>query len=291
MFCSKILQRNCNPTSVSFALKARYSRRSQKNTSSYKVVKSNNEPLEDVENTVFGANPNWELLAPRGFRFYLPGSVGPGWLDASTTAQVETRSIVLDDENSIENLMEAANSLPQNSSSLISESNKPGDHTLESSRPILHCMAQECPMLLRKSITELFPGCMEINSPQLTIVTISQTPNPKTMKWSKEVETEKLAKYFLLAASDICAKLKMVGYWADFVNPFSGQPYLNPHKNGTLYKTDERFRCLGFKVEQKNYCKVISSDSEQKNFVGSLYTTAPPSTEFLQELVNDLNGQ
>ncbi|XP_046471960.1 cobalamin trafficking protein CblD [Neodiprion pinetum] len=291
MLCSKILQRNCNATSVSFILKAKYSRRSQKNTSTYKVVKSNNEPLEDVENTVFGANPNWELLAPRGFRFYLPGSVGPGWLDASTTAQVETRSIVLDDENSIENLMEAANTFPQDSDTYESVPKKSDDTLLESSRPVLHCVAQECPVLLRKGITELFPGCMEINSPQLTIMTISQKPNLETMRWSKEVETEKLAKYFLLAASDICTKLKMVGYWADFINPFSGQPFLNPHKNGTLYKTDERFRCLGFKIEQKRFCKVISIDSDQTNFIGSLYTTAPPSTEFLKELVNDLNEQ
>lgn len=60
----------------------------------------------------------------------------------------------------------------------------------------------------------------------------------------------------------------MVGYWADFINPFSGQPYLNPHKNGTLYKTDERFRCLGFKIEQKSFCKIISIDSEHTNFIG-----------------------
>lgn len=148
-----------------------------------------------MENTVFGANPNWELLAPRGFRFYLPGSVGPGWLDASTTAQVETRSIILDDENSIENLMEATNSLPKNSSPTESASDSSGENLLELNRPILHCVAQECPMLLRKGIMELFPGCMEINSPQLTIVTISQKSNPEVMRWSKEVETEKLAKY------------------------------------------------------------------------------------------------
>ena len=60
----------------------------------------------------------------------------------------------------------------------------------------------------------------------------------------------------------------MCGYWADFINPFSGQPYLNPHKNSVLYKTDERFRCVGFKVEQKTNCKVIASDNT-KNFIGT----------------------
>lgn len=29
--------------------------------------------------------PNWELLKPRGYRFFMPGSVGPAWYDAYTT--------------------------------------------------------------------------------------------------------------------------------------------------------------------------------------------------------------
>lgn len=59
----------------------------------------------DFDNTVFGANPNWELLAPRGFRFYLPGSIGPGWLDASTIAQVETHSEILPADDAFLNEM------------------------------------------------------------------------------------------------------------------------------------------------------------------------------------------
>lgn len=107
------------------------------------------------------------------------------------------------------------------------------------------------------------------------------------MKWNKEIETEKLAKYFVLAASDICAKLRRMGYWADFINPFSGQPHLNLQKNNTLYKTDERFRCLGFKILHRNNCKVILYDNNAKNFLGNLYTTAPASTEFLKEILYD----
>lgn len=30
--------------------------------------------------------PNWELFAPRGNRFFLPGSLGPAWQGSSTTA-------------------------------------------------------------------------------------------------------------------------------------------------------------------------------------------------------------
>jgi len=64
----------------------------------------------------------------------------------------------------------------------------------------------------------------------------------------------------------------MCGYWADFINPFSGQPYHNPHKNSSLYKTDERFRCIGFKVEQKTNCKIIEHDNKEKDFIGKILT-------------------
>ncbi|XP_063986445.1 cobalamin trafficking protein CblD [Diachasmimorpha longicaudata] len=271
MNCIQILRRDyLRP--VNLILKAKYSRRSAKSTSSYKLMKSDGINA-DIENNEFDANPNWELFGPRGFRFYLPGSTGPGWLDQSTTAQVETRSVVIcSDED---------------------ESDK-AERDLRTSRnndqaPVLHCVAQECPMLLRKGILELFPGCVEAASPQLTIVTITQKLNPRMVRWSKEIETERLAKFFLLAASDICTKLKMFGYWADFINPFSGQPYLNPHKNGTLYKTDERFRCLGFKVDKQNSCKLISYENSGSQFIGSLYTTAPSSTEFLRDVMQGLS--
>ncbi|KAJ8688018.1 hypothetical protein QAD02_023813 [Eretmocerus hayati] len=279
MFCIRNIQRTCINTPVRIISKAKYSRRSDRNTSSYKPVQSKDDAFDDLEH-IFGVNPNWELLTPRGFRFYLPGSIGPGWLDASTTAQVEVHSIVV--PNEIEDA-QIANARRTNE---LEFSESPGGIL-----SVLHCSAQECPTLLRKGIIELFPGCFEVTSPQLTIVTISQKTKDKTSRWSLEIETEKLAQYFVLAASDICKKLKMCGYWADFINPFSGQPYLNPHKNGILYKTDERFRCLGFKVEQKTNCKVISPDADSKNFIGNLYTTAPSSTEFLKEIMNNLNSK
>lgn len=60
----------------------------------------------------------------------------------------------------------------------------------------------------------------------------------------------------------------MIGYWADFINPFSGQPYFSSLKTNTLYTTDERFRCLGFKIKDKNNCKIITYDNNVSNFVG-----------------------
>ncbi|XP_029672435.1 methylmalonic aciduria and homocystinuria type D homolog, mitochondrial-like isoform X2 [Formica exsecta] len=255
-----------------------YSRRSDRSTSIslHKVVKSNGDSLDgDIDNSAWDTNSNWKLLTPRGFRFYLPGSVGPAWLDAKTTAQVKT---YFDEPSNEEEFIESLNDKNEY------QRNKDNWKVMQ---PILDYVAQECPVLLRKSIEELFPECLDVTSSQLTIITIRQKANLNSMRWRKEAETEKLAKYFVLAAWNICTKLKMAGYWADFINPFSGQPHLSSRKSVNLYETDERFRCIGFKVKQRNNCKIITFDNSLQNFIGSLYTTAPPNTELLEQIIND----
>ncbi|XP_033314178.1 methylmalonic aciduria and homocystinuria type D homolog, mitochondrial isoform X1 [Bombus bifarius] len=243
MLCVKYAKKTSATILFNVFSKSRYSRRSDKSTDSYKIVQANSENLNDVDGAVLGINSNWELLTPRGFRFYLPGSIGPGWSDVTTTIQVKTQLVDLHSNEQI-----LVDGPKEKSGRLLSRLRK------NNQRPELRYVAQECPLLLRKGIEELFPGCLDVGSPQLTIVTVSQSINPKVMKWNREIETEKLAKYFVLAASDICAKLRKMGYWADFINPFSGQPHLNLQKNSTLYKTDERFRCLGFKIlHRSNY--------------------------------------
>lgn len=112
---------------------------------------------------------------------------------------------------------------------------------------------------------ELFPKA-EVYG-QLTVVTLTQKANGRM---SSDLETEQLTKQFVLAAEDICSKLKRAGYWADFINPFSGLPYLSPLQQSKLYETDERFRCLGFHIIDKKQCKVIV-DTANRNFVGKFF--------------------
>ncbi|KAK2576913.1 hypothetical protein KPH14_005534 [Odynerus spinipes] len=277
MFCVKNVGRRNNLKPLNVACQALYSRRSNDNsTTLYKIVNANGDSIDGKNNGEFETNPNWELLTPRGFRFYLPGSIGPGWLNASTTTHIKTEFITIADEDSLDSMREKNKNKKLRGKTYIKQ-------------PLLYCTAQECPLLLRKGIEELFPGCLDVSAAQLTIVTISQKSNIKALRWGKIAETEKLAKCFVLAASDICTRLKMIGYWADFINPFSGQPYFSSQKKNTLYTTDERFRCLGFKVKEKNNCKVITYDNSVTNFIGSLYTTAPASTEFLKEIMNNIN--
>lgn len=278
MFCLKYVRRIEQPPLLNFLSRSRYSRRSNENTTTYKVVKADRENRDDMDGAVLGINSNWELLTPRGFRFYLPGRVGPGWSDATTTAQVRTQILNFPNNN---------NNNDNESSGIGNDRKQRISAGCTNERPTLSCTAQECPLLLRKGIEELFPGCLDVGSPQLTIITICQRIGKKTSRWSREAEIERLAKYFVLAAYDICSKLKMIGYWSDFINPFSGQPHLSLQKNNTLYKTDERFRCLGFKIVHRTSCKVILHEDNDKNFIGSLYTTAPASTAFLKEIMRD----
>lgn len=80
---------------------------------------------------------------------------------------------------------------------------------------------------------------------------------------------------FLLTAKSICDKLNKAGYWADFINPFSGRPYLCPTSSNTLYEADERFRCLDFQIFEIKDCKIVSNEHNNgnKNFVGKIYKT------------------
>lgn len=247
MLNSLVFRRKGNFKKIQLSLQAFYSRRSNSNHgNSFKIVGKASDNIDELTNSSLRVNPNWELFAPQGFRFYLPGNIGPAWQDATSTAHI-TNSFSAD------------------------------------SNSILECTAQECPILLRQGIYELFPG-IETASSQLTVVTLSQKPVKSKQNAVSEMEIERLTKHFVLAAQDICSKLKLAGYWADFINPFSGLPYLSPMYNNKLYVTDERFRCLGFRIFDKGQCRVIS-DKTVRNFVGNLFTNAPPSTSLLKNIL------
>lgn len=93
---------------------------------------------------------------------------------------------------------------------------------------------------------------------------------------------------FVLAAHSLCKKLHNAGYWADFINPFSGRPYLFPPTEDTaLYATDEKFRCLDFQIISIKDCKIITNEEDRqtgKRFVGSLFTNAPSKKAYLDPI-------
>lgn len=83
------------------------------------------------------------------------------------------------------------------------------------------------------------------------------------------------------------------GYWADFINPFSGRPYLYPTSTSgdKLYEADEKFRCLDFEIFDIQHCKIVSNEQNSINrrFMGRFYAEMKFVTFFrLQEACSQM---
>jgi hypothetical protein len=153
----------------------------------------------------------------------------------------------------------------------------------------LECVAQSCPASLRKDCQELFRDRAEILSAGvLTVITLSQHTSCDMSGWSEAVETERdqLLEKFITGATEICQSLKQAGYWADFIDPASGKPFFGVHTNATLFETDERYKALGFDIDDLGCCKVIRhSQWGTHAYVGSLFTNAPMEIAVIQQLM------
>lgn len=149
----------------------------------------------------------------------------------------------------------------------------------------LHIVAQKCPILLRKNLHELFPAPEVItDSEKLTLLTLSQPVIAQT------TDHEKAAIHFVLAAREICARLRLNGYWSDFLNPMSGRPFHSYHQKSLYKLNDERFRGLCMKLEEikaagaDENCLLICEDLSTK-FSGSIFTNIPPNLELIKDLI------
>jgi len=152
--------------------------------------------------------------------------------------------------------------------------------------------AHDTPMLLRKDMKSLFPG-RDIESGVFTTITYSHHTEHDMSKWSEQVEAERDSSMekFVQVAKEICGRLKEEGYWADFIDPSSGTPHFGAHTNTTMFETDEKFRSLGFTIEDLGCCKVILHPDFGRNvFVGCIVTDASKSSFVVDEIFEDLLG-
>lgn len=199
---------------------------------------------------------NWELFGPRNNRFFLAnGSIGPAWISNKST------------------LARNGFDLAQ----LVDFKSK--DKTK------LHIETKKCPLLLRKNLHELFPAPEVIaENDKLTLITLSQAV--------ASTDHEKAAINFVLAAREICSRLRLHGYWCDFVNPMSGRPFHSYHQNSLYKMNDERFRGLCMKFEEikaagaDENCLLISEDKSTK-FSGSVFSNIPANLDVIKEFLVD----
>ncbi|KAJ9594627.1 hypothetical protein L9F63_027390, partial [Diploptera punctata] len=161
--------------------------------------------VDDLANGSIGLNQNWELLGPRGYRFYLPGSIGPAWHDAYTTVHLDEFKCI------------SAHESTDGKSSIYA----------------LDCDAQQCPVLLKKGITELFPG-KDFGGIDLTIVTLSQKTLSDLSSTGQEVdaEQERLTKFFVLSSSGnmfeaetrrLLGQILSIHFWSALSDTYSCQ--------------------------------------------------------------------
>lgn len=149
----------------------------------------------------------------------------------------------------------------------------------------LHVVTKKCPMLLRKNLHELFPVPEVItDNEKLSLITLSQA--------DLAGDHEKAAINFVLAAREICSRLRNNGFWADFLNPMSGRPYLSYRQQSLYTLNDVRFRGLCMKMEEiqavgaNENCLLISEDESTK-FSGTIFTNIPADLGFIRHLIFD----
>ncbi|KAK7499380.1 hypothetical protein BaRGS_00009355 [Batillaria attramentaria] len=152
---------------------------------------------------------------------------------------------------------------------------------------LLECVAYDCPMILRKDFADLFPDRNTTEGP-FTVITLSQHTNNDMSMWSMDVETEReeLLDTFMHGAMEICNCLQKNGFWSDFIDPSTGKPFRGPHTNAVFFETDERYRKLGFQIDDLGCCKVIRHPVWGTHaFVSCLFTTAPVDHPIISQLV------
>lgn len=154
----------------------------------------------------------------------------------------------------------------------------------------LSCEAHEAPTLLKKEVQPLFPD-LNIMHQNLSVLTLSQKTVNDMSVWSDDMEEERdmLIEQFFSAAKEIVARLKSEGYWADLLDPNSGTPYYGAHSSTAMFETDEKYRLLGFRIEDLGCCKVICHREFGRHvFVGTIFTNAHISTGTIQDLFEEL---
>lgn len=151
----------------------------------------------------------------------------------------------------------------------------------------------DAPQLLKKELTGLFPGVKAFSSGNsVSVITMARETQNDMSTWSDQVEDERdlITDQFVSMAKEVCTRLKYDGYWADFIDPTAGIPFYTANTNGTMFETDEKYRLLGFRIEDLGCCKVICHRDFGRNvFVGSIFTSVPIHTGVIQDIFQELN--
>ncbi|XP_062861829.1 metabolism of cobalamin associated Db [Trichomycterus rosablanca] len=233
-------------------------------------------------------------FGPQDKRFQLPGNVGfARHLEAEAEQKAGTVHTTLPDVLTVPSNSERHEFIL---AQFISEFNGKDEASSEQKvdnaeqyfdQSQVECAIQSCPELLKRDFASVFP---EAPSSSMMVLTVTQRTKNDMTAWSEEVdqEREELLAKFIAGAKEICHALHTEGFWADFIDPSSGLAFFGTYTNNTLFETDERYRHLGFQIEDLGCCKVIRHSLWGTHaFVGTVFTSAPPNSLVMKKLQGD----
>ncbi|XP_063067626.1 metabolism of cobalamin associated Da [Engraulis encrasicolus] len=145
----------------------------------------------------------------------------------------------------------------------------------------IECTMHRCPELLKKELELFFPAAP---AGSLTVVTVTQ----KSLAMEADgldLERQQLLDKFVSGARELCFTLWRGGFWADFINPTTGQAHFGHTSSDSVLRMDEPARHLGFHIEELGSCKVIRHVlTGTQAFTGTLFTNAPADCHIMERL-------
>uniref|UniRef100_A0A1I7XQY7 Protein croquemort n=1 Tax=Heterorhabditis bacteriophora TaxID=37862 RepID=A0A1I7XQY7_HETBA len=147
--------------------------------------------------------------------------------------------------------------------------------------------------ILTLDLKFLFPN-MKIDNMTVSVINLTQKSDCDMSAWSQTMEEEReiLTASFIASATAVCATLRRCGYWADFIDPSSGRPYLGKFTNHALFETDEAYQQMGFRIEDLGCCKVLKHITWGTHaFVGTLFTNAPLDSDIVKDIMKKVNTE
>lgn len=141
------------------------------------------------------------------------------------------------------------------------------------------CTINSCPELLRKDLELMFPS---VPPSAITVVTVTQKSGHRDDALQDD---DQLFDRFVNGAKEMCFALWTAGYWADFIDPATGEAFFASASSQSALSTEEELRNLGFHIEVSASCTVIRHILRgTPMFVGTVFTNAPTHSAAIARL-------
>ncbi|UMM25996.1 hypothetical protein L5515_005579 [Caenorhabditis briggsae] len=237
------------------------------------------------------------LLGPNDSQYPFQGDVSFAHKPLSLRQQKENSKIerVMDDtEHSLINLLSNTN-IEVDRTHLAQLKEEAMEEIQANAADVeIELSAIEAPKLLKKEMKYLFPQMETQKMSNVTVFNLTQKSEFDMKAWSEsmEEEREKLTASFIMSANAICSTLHRFGYWADFIDPSSGRPYMGDYTNHTLFETNDAYKQMGFKIEDLGCCKVLQHACWGSHaFVGTIFTDAPVDGSAVRDILKKVTQE